>query len=139
MFGDPDPKYGLVKVDEQAHKEWFVELLTAQLQDRSAGEDSTIHSDVEAGTLDRYGGVMELYRPQSYFPFKLPHPKVPALSSDAWKVEEAIAAFEDVIAPMAVNGSEEQRGRYNPKPLVFRLMNADDMKYFILAAYPYRL
>uniref|UniRef100_A0A0W0FG07 Uncharacterized protein n=1 Tax=Moniliophthora roreri TaxID=221103 RepID=A0A0W0FG07_MONRR len=109
MFGDPDPKYGLVKVDEQAHKEWFVELLTAQLQDRSAGEDSTIHSDVEAGTLDRYGGVMELYRPQSYFPFKLPHPKVPALSSDAWKVYD-VRGFADAVAKE--RSSETKRGGY---------------------------
>ncbi|KAI3620891.1 hypothetical protein WG66_006298 [Moniliophthora roreri] len=141
MFGDPDPKYGLVKVDEQAHKEWFVELLTAQLQDRSAGEDSTIHSDVEAGTLDSFHIQRYQHCPRMLgrcttfvdLPMLLPRKGRPRPS------EEAIAAFEDVIAPMAVNGSEEQRGRYNPKPLVFRLMNADDMKYFILAAYPYRL
>ncbi|KAI3616401.1 hypothetical protein WG66_012583 [Moniliophthora roreri] len=153
MFGEPDPKYGFVKVDEQAHKEWLVELLTAQLEDRSADEDSAMRPR----RVDRDGGVMEFYRPQSYFPFKLPHPRVSALPSDAWKVydvrgfadavaregrprpsEEAIAAFEGAIAPTAMNETKEQRERFSP-PLVFRLMDGDDVKAFIPAAYPYRL
>ncbi|EEB98085.1 hypothetical protein MPER_02469 [Moniliophthora perniciosa FA553] len=152
MFGEPDPKYGFVKVDEGAHKKWLVELLTAQLEDRNAAEDSAIRPSAKAGSaVDSDGDVMAFYRPQSYFPFQLPHPRVPALSSDAWTVydvrgfadavakegrprpsEEAIAAFEDAIAPKRVN---EQRSR---EPLVFQLMDADDVKDFIPAAYPRR-
>ncbi|ESK85393.1 hypothetical protein Moror_5922 [Moniliophthora roreri MCA 2997] len=157
------PKYAFVKIDEAAHKAWLVDLFSALLEDRLADQgnvddssESEEEEEEEEEEVQRDGGTRELqvHRPSSRLPCSLPHPRVSALSSDAWKVydargfadavakegrprpsEEAIAASEESLQVGKLSEMEKRLGAaFGVEARPFTLMGHDEVKEFIPAA-----